>query len=137
MLAHLLRRVSCTGRAALEALHHRLAAATKPATPTLIAGALTDLARNKPELVAENAFLRQQLVVLTRSVKHPRCTPGDRTLLVLLAGRVRAWRQALLIIQSDTLLVLPSDAVGNSRVVSAPSASLASASPTEGRAARG
>jgi putative transposase len=104
MLARLLRRVSCTGCAALQALRRRLVAATKPAASTLIAGALTDLARSKPELVAENVFLRQQMVVPTRSVKRPRCTPADRALLVLLAGRVRAWRQALLIVQPDTLL---------------------------------
>src|SRR5215213_2304585 len=33
-----------------------------------------------------------------------RCTPTDRALLVLLASRVRAWRQALLVVQPDTLL---------------------------------
>src|SRR5205823_15118596 len=86
------------------ALRRRVPAATKPAAPILITGALTDLRRSKPELVAENALLRQQLLVLRRSVKRPRCTPTDRTLLVLLASRVRAWRQALLIVQPETLL---------------------------------
>ena len=90
MLAHLLHRAASTARFALQALRHRLLAATKPAAPTLIAGAIADLARSKGELVAENALLRQQLVVLKRSVKRPRCTPADRTLLVLLASRVRA-----------------------------------------------
>ena len=104
MLARLLRDVTCTARAALQALRRRLLAATKPATPMLIAGALADLSRSKPELVAENALLWQQLLVLRRSVKRPRCTPTDRTLLVLLAGRVRAWRSALLLVQPDTLL---------------------------------
>ncbi len=104
MLARLLRRVTRTARAALQALHRRLLAVTKPAAPTVIAGALADLARSTPELVAENALLRQQLVVLKRSVKRPRCTPTDRALLVLLAGRIRAWRSALLIVQPDTLL---------------------------------
>jgi hypothetical protein len=104
MLARLLCRVTCTGRAALQALRRRLLTATKPAAPTLVAGALADLLRSKPELVAENALLRQQLAVLTRSVKRPRCTPADRALLVLLASRVRGWHQALLIVQPDTLL---------------------------------
>ena len=67
-------------------------------------GALADLARGRPALVAENAFLRQQLAILRRSVKRPRCTPTDRTLLVLLASRLRAWRQALLIVQPETVL---------------------------------
>ena len=88
----------------LQALGRRLLAATKPAAPPLLAGTLADLLRSKPELVAENALLRQQLVVLKRSVKRPRCTPADRTLLVLLAGRVRAWRSALVIVQPATLL---------------------------------
>src|SRR5262245_47547350 len=67
-------------------------------------GAATDLVRSKPELVAENALLRQQLIILTRSTKRPRLTRTDRALLVLLASRVRAWRQALLIVQPATLL---------------------------------
>jgi hypothetical protein len=39
---------------------------TTPARSTPIAGALSDIVRTKPELVAENALLRQQLVVLQR-----------------------------------------------------------------------
>ncbi len=104
MLARLLRRVRDTGRAVLSGLSRRVLAATKPAVAAQLAGALVDLARSKPELLAENALLRQQLLVLRRSVKRPRCTPADRALLVLLASRVRVWRQALLIVQPDTLL---------------------------------
>ena len=55
-------------------------------------------------MLAENAFLRQQLIVLRRGVTRPVVPRTDRALLVLLAGRVRAWRQALLIIRPDTLL---------------------------------
>jgi len=104
MFAQFLRRVACAGRAALRAVRGRLAAATKPAAPTILAGTLADLARSRPDLIAENAFLRQQLVVLTRGVKRPRCTPADRMLLVLLASRVRDWRQALHIVQPATVL---------------------------------
>src|SRR5205807_539448 len=49
-------------------------------------------------------LLRQQLLVLRRSVTRPVLTRTDRALLVLLAGRVRAWRQALLIVRPDTVL---------------------------------
>ncbi len=104
MLARLLRRALDTGRAALSGFRRRVLAATKPVTAVPLAGVLADLHRSKPELVAENALLRQQLLVLRRSVKRPRGTPADRALLVLLAGRVRAWRSALLIVQPDTLL---------------------------------
>jgi putative transposase len=65
---------------------------------------LADLARSKPELIAENALLRQQLIILKRQVKRPRCTKTDRILLVLLARLVRTWQQTLLIVQPETLL---------------------------------
>ena len=104
MLARLVQRVTDVGRAGLHALRRGLVAATQPAAPALAAGALADLLRSKPEVLAENALLRHQLVVLRRSVKRPRCTPADRAGLVLLASRVRTWRTALLIVQPETLL---------------------------------
>jgi putative transposase len=104
VLARFLRRVTATGRAAVQARRRGLLAATRPAAPALIVGALADRARRKPGLVAENASLRQQLLLLRRSVKRPRCTPAGRALLVFLASRVRAWRSALLIAQPATLL---------------------------------
>ena len=104
MLARFLRRIASTGRAVLRAVRDGLAAVTKPAAPAMIVGTVADLTRSRPELVAENAFLRQQLVVLQRGVKRRHCTPVDRAVLALLARRVRRWRQALLIVQPDTLL---------------------------------
>ena len=104
MPTRLFRRLIARGRAVAHRLLHRLSAAIRPATAPAAAGALVDLARSKPALVAENALLRHQLAILRRSVKRPRCTPADRALLVLLAGRIRAWRSALLIVQPDTLL---------------------------------
>ena len=51
----------------------------------------------KPELVAENAFLRQQLVGRGRTVTRPACTRLHRVLLVLLASRLRGWKHPLVI----------------------------------------
>ncbi len=104
MLTRLFRRCAQLGRSLARALRQRLAIATKPVEQTVIVGVLADLVRGRPTLVAENAFLRQQLLVLRRSVNHPRCTPADRAVLVLLASRLRAWHQALLIVQPETLL---------------------------------
>ena len=104
MLVRCLRRIARSARLASRALNHRLVALTRPAAPTLIAGTLADLTGSKPHLIAENALLRQQLLVLRRGSRRPRCTPADRALLVLLAGRLRAWRQAVLIVQPETLL---------------------------------
>ena len=90
--------------AALHAVHRRLIAWTRPATGPIVGGAVGDLTRTKAALVAENAFLRQQLAVLARQVKRPLPTPADRLRLVLLARLVRGWRAALLIVQPATLL---------------------------------
>ena len=95
------RRLGCH---LLHSLGQRLAAATKPAGRTQLVEPLADVPRSKPQLLAENALLRQQLIILRRSTKRPRCTPADRALLVLLASRLPFWRQALLIVQPDTLL---------------------------------
>ncbi len=104
MYALLVGRLIAACRTGARMLRSRLLTATRPATTPLITGTLADLARSKPELIAENALLRQQLVILRRSVKRPRCTPADRTLLVLLASRLHTWRHGLLVVQPDTLL---------------------------------
>jgi putative transposase len=87
-----------------QSLHHRFIAWTKPDTTSLLLGTLTDVSRSKSELVAENALLCQQLIILRRQVKRPACTRTDRILLVLLAKIVRSWKQALVIVQPETLL---------------------------------
>ncbi len=77
---------------------------TKPATPALVSGALSDLPRSRADLVVENALLRQQLIVLKRQIKRPRPTVPDRFCLVLLAHFTKFWKQSLHIVQLDTLL---------------------------------
>jgi transposase InsO family protein len=88
----------------LQSLHHCFVAWTKPDATSLLLGTLTDLARSKSELVTEKALLRQQLIILRRQVKRPACAKADRILLVLLARLVRTWKQALFIVQPETLL---------------------------------
>jgi transposase InsO family protein len=77
---------------------------TKPATATLAVGAASDMTRSRRDLLVENAILRQQLIVLKRSVKRPKFTPGDRTRLTLLARLTNFWQSALHIVQPDTIL---------------------------------
>jgi hypothetical protein len=88
----------------LHALTSLFARWTKPLSSALPLATLADLGRSKSELIAENALLRQQLVILKRQVKRPTCTQTDRLLLVLLARLVQTWQQALYIVQPDTLL---------------------------------
>ena len=78
---------------------------TKPAPDRQVSGVVTDLVRSKQELIAENAFLRQQVIVLKRqSARRPAITGRDRLLLVVLASRVRGWKDALHLVKPDTLL---------------------------------
>ena len=62
---------------------------------TAAAGVAGDATRSRRELVAENAFLRLQLIVLRRSVKRPILGRAHRLFLVVLARCTRAWRDAL------------------------------------------
>jgi len=108
MVQKILLFVTRLKRLCLQLLHHCFIAWTKPDTTSLMLGTLADLARSKSELMAENALLRQQLIILKRQVKRPVCTNTDRLLLVLLASLVRTWKQALVIVQPETRLALAS-----------------------------
>ena len=77
---------------------------TRPATVSLVADALTDVTRNRIDLIVENALLRQQLIILNRQVKRPKFTHGDRLRLLLLSRLTPFWDTALLLVQPQTLL---------------------------------
>ncbi len=67
-------------------------------------GAARDLTRTRSELLAENALLRQQVIVLRRSIERPRLHRDDRLLLLILARLTRRWRDALHVVNPETLL---------------------------------
>ena len=90
--------------ACFHLLQHGFLCWSRPQKTSLLLGTLADLARGKSELVAENALLRQQLIILRQQSKRPVCTWRDRSLLVLLARATRSWKQAILIVQPETLL---------------------------------
>jgi hypothetical protein len=52
----------------------------------------------------ENLALRQQLAVLKRSVRRPQLRTRDRMFWVLLANAWRDWRDALVLVQPDTVI---------------------------------
>jgi hypothetical protein len=85
----------------LETIYLRLTQLPRSSQTVGIRG---DLHRSKADLIAENALLRQQLILLSRQAKPPRLTRRDRLWLLCLASRVRNWRGALLIIKPDNLL---------------------------------
>jgi putative transposase len=54
--------------------------------------------------VLENLALRQQLAVLTRTVKRPRLRSTDRLFWILLAKGWQDWRSALIVVQPNTVV---------------------------------
>jgi len=104
MIGSLFARVTQVIGVQFDALNRRFIRWTTLSTSRFAVAAATDLTRSKPALIAENALLRQQLIVLNRQVARPRPTPFDRFLLVVLASRTRFWRSALLIVQPETVL---------------------------------
>jgi len=103
-MAGILTLLLCFLDGRLHALSSGFARWTKPLRTSLLLATLTDLGRSKSELIAENALLRHQLIILKRQVKRPPITKTDRMLFMLLARVVRTWQQALAIVQPETLL---------------------------------
>jgi hypothetical protein len=64
------------------AANHFFRRFTQPVSSNLVTGTLADLSHRRSELLAENALLRQQLIVLHRQVKSPRLTRRDRLSLL-------------------------------------------------------
>ena len=62
----------------------------QPAPEMIVAGVVQDVVSSRSELIAENAMLRQQLIVARRAVKKPAVRDRERLLLVLLARFNRA-----------------------------------------------
>ena len=88
----------------LVQLQARIKLWTKPVTSSLTVGILSDLTRSRADLIVENALLRQQLIILKRHVKRPQLTNADRIHFILLAHFTKFWKQALHILQPDTLI---------------------------------
>jgi hypothetical protein len=60
--------------------------ALRPRPCSIVGGLATDLLRTRAELVAENALLRQQLVVVARRVKRPIFRRHERAAVALLTA---------------------------------------------------
>ena len=77
---------------------------TKPRNASHAMNTLTDVKRSRRELIAENMYWRQQLIVLERQVSRPKLSQRDRQILVLLASQIHGWRDALVVVKLETLL---------------------------------
>jgi hypothetical protein len=68
-------------------------------------GLVVDLVRGRTALVAENALLRQQLIVAQRKIDgRVRWAPWQRFTMAVTARLAPAWRTAVLLVQPATIL---------------------------------
>ncbi len=88
----------------VEWLEEKLLRLTKPRTASTVLGVVSDALRSREELLLENALLRQQIVILKRSVKQVQLTNTDRRILVWLSSLIQTWRDALLVVKPATIL---------------------------------
>ena len=102
VLSTLRRRLRSVVTSVVERARSAFREATRPLP--LVTGLAVDLTRSRQELLAENALLRQQLIVASRKVKRPAFRPHERGVVVLLSRLVRNWRDAVLLVKPDTIL---------------------------------
>lgn len=70
-----------------------------------VRGLIADLVRPRIRLIAENALLRQQLIVAERKIAgRVRWAPWQRFTMVVAARVARRWRAAVLLVQPATIL---------------------------------
>ncbi len=62
------------------------------------------LVADRSRLVLENIALRQQLVVLQRSVKRAKIEDSDRIFWILMRRMLSSGRDTLMIVQPDTVI---------------------------------
>jgi putative transposase len=104
MIVQLISRFKAWAGRQWQRVQDKVLGWTKPGNSGLVVGALQDFPRSRTALMLENALLRQQLIVLKRQVKRPALTGRDRLLVVGLSSRLASWKQAVLIVQPDTIL---------------------------------
>jgi transposase InsO family protein len=77
---------------------------TPPRQAGEIAAIAVDAMRSRRELVLENAVLRHQVNVLRRRSKRPKLHLIDRLKLLVGARWLPSWRQAIVLVQPETVL---------------------------------
>lgn len=103
MLDAVWRRTGEWATVTVKQIGQAIRSAVKPTT-ALVPGLVADLVRSRPELLTENALLRQQLIVLRRCAKRPKIRAYERSVMVVLAAFTRTWRSAVLLVKPETIL---------------------------------
>ena len=100
-MLRLFRQLAATASRLAGRLANALLSACRP---SVAGGVVADLTRSRAELIAENAFLRQQLIVASRGARRAVFRGHERGLMVLLASFLPPWRNALLLVKPETVL---------------------------------
>jgi len=61
-------------------------------------------AKDRAQLVLENAALRHQLAVLKRSVSKPKIEDSDRMVWIMFRRMLKEWKEALIFVKPDTVV---------------------------------
>jgi putative transposase len=69
----------------------------------LLAAARSSLKAQR-ELALENLAVRQQLAILHRKSKRPKCHEADRVVWVALCRRWPDWQNALILVKPETVI---------------------------------
>jgi hypothetical protein len=97
VLTALVRRIRGVVAGIARRLHAAVREATRPKSGVVV-GLAADVLRSRDDLVAENALLRQQLIVAARARTRATFEPRERALIVFCASVVRHWRSAVLLV---------------------------------------
>jgi len=73
-------------------------------TLTVLFGMLRAALTDREKLLLENAVLRQQIIVLKRSVPRPKIEDSDRAFFVLMHRLLADWKSSMLIVKPETLI---------------------------------
>jgi len=103
MLKALTLRISSLAQRGMTAVRRAATELLGP-RPGLLLGLAADLFRTRDQLLAENALLRQQLIVAQRHVKRPKIRAYERAIMVALAAVTETWQSALLLVKPDPTL---------------------------------
>ena len=65
---------------------------------------INTLLADRSRLALENVDLRQQIIVLKRSVKRAKIEDSDRIFWILMRRLLDSWRDTLLIVKPETVI---------------------------------
>ena len=79
LFQNVLSQVTKMAQSMFNTVERRFRAWTEPASDSMVGGVAVDLVKSKQQVILENAFLRQQVIMLKRQIARPRLTTKQRS----------------------------------------------------------